>query len=49
MEKFPRQGDRTPWRNHQNYVSDMMALKFGSVDDEMAFSNPVPKPEAKAA
>jgi cation diffusion facilitator CzcD-associated flavoprotein CzcO len=49
IDKFPRQGDRKPWRVHQNYVRDLMALKFGSVDDEMVFSNPVPKPAKKAA
>jgi len=49
IDKFPRQGDRKPWRVHQNYVRDLMALKFGSVDDEMTFSNPVPKPAKKAA
>jgi monooxygenase len=48
IDKFPRQGDRKPWRVHQNYALDLMALKFGSVDDEMVFSNPVPK-VAKAA
>lgn len=49
IDKFPRQGDRKPWRVHQNYALDLMALKFGSVDDEMDFSNPVPKAVKKAA
>ncbi|MES2097869.1 MAG: NAD(P)/FAD-dependent oxidoreductase [Pseudomonadota bacterium] len=43
IDKFPRQGDRKPWKVHQNYALDLMALKFGSVDNEMVFSNPVPK------
>jgi cation diffusion facilitator CzcD-associated flavoprotein CzcO len=43
IDKFPRQGDRKPWRVHQNYALDLMALKFGSVDNEMDFSNPVPR------
>ena len=47
--RFPRQGDRKPWKVHQNYARDLMALKFGSVDDEMEFSNPVPKASKKAA
>ncbi|MBO9712055.1 NAD(P)/FAD-dependent oxidoreductase [Sphingomonas sp.] len=43
MQRFPKQGTRKPWRVHQNYTRDVMALRFGSVDDEMEFSNPVPK------
>ncbi len=49
IDKFPRQGNRKPWRVYQNYALDLMALKFGSVDDEMTFSNHVPKPAKKAA
>jgi len=33
MDKLPRQGSRNPWRIHQNYVSDLMALRFARVDD----------------
>jgi len=43
MERFPKQGDRAPWRVHQNYAKDLVALRFGSVDDQMEFSNPVPR------
>ncbi len=42
MEKFPKQGDRKPWKLYQNYAKDLVTLKFGSVDDGMEFSNPVP-------
>ena len=49
IDKFPRQGDRKPWKVHQNYMKDLMALRYGSVDNEMVFSNPAPKPEKKAA
>ena len=45
---LPKQGSRKPWKVHQNYARDMMALKFGSVDNEMVFSNPVPKQAAAA-
>ena len=38
--KLPQQGTRKPWKLNQNYALDVMALKFGSVDDAMAFSNP---------
>jgi monooxygenase len=30
---FPRQGSKAPWKLHQNYVRDIMALRFGRVDD----------------
>jgi monooxygenase len=45
---LPRQGTRKPWRLYQNYTRDIMALKFGGIDQEMEFSNPEPK-VAKAA
>ncbi len=42
MERFPKQGKESPWRLHQNYMRDLMDLKFGPVDDDaMAFSHPV--------
>lgn len=37
--KFPKQGSRRPWRINHNYARDMMALKYGSVDDGLEFSN----------
>jgi hypothetical protein len=49
MDRFPKQGTKAPWRVHQNYAKDLMALKFGSVDDGMTFSNPVPAIPRKAA
>ncbi len=42
-DKLPRQGTRKPWRLNQNYARDVIALKFGGIDQEMEFSNPVPK------
>ena len=45
IDKFPKQGSRTPWKLHQNYIKDMVSLEFGSVEDEaMEFSNPKQKP-----
>lgn len=50
MAKFPKQGDKSPWRLHQNYARDLLTLRFGSVDDAMVFSNPSPaKRSAKIA
>ena len=48
MEKFPKQGSKTPWRVHQNYARDLLALRYGSVDDGMEFSNPAPVPAPRA-
>ena len=45
MERFPKQGNKQPWQVHQNYLKDLTALRFGSVDDEMEFSNPVRRVE----
>jgi monooxygenase len=43
MEKFPKQGTRAPWKLHQNYVLDLMGLKYAKVDDGvLAFTNPRP-------
>src|SRR5262249_19048454 len=33
IEKLPKQGDRRPWRLYQNYALDIVALRFGKVDD----------------
>ena len=30
---LPRQGDRAPWKLHQNYALDMASLKLGKVED----------------
>jgi len=33
MEHFPKQGDRMPWRLHQNYVKDIFALRHAKFED----------------
>lgn len=44
---FPKQGVKAPWKQHQNYARDLMALKFGRIDDGvMAFTNPAPAESA---
>ncbi|UYY78281.1 flavin-containing monooxygenase [Sphingomonas sp. R1] len=48
LAKLPRQGNRKPWRVHQSYARDLMALKFGGIDDEMVFSSPEPVKRAAA-
>jgi monooxygenase len=43
IDKFPRQGSKSPWRLYQNYARDVVALKYGSLQDgAMVFSNPGP-------
>jgi monooxygenase len=34
LDKLPKQGDRTPWRLHQNYARDIFMLKRGPVQDD---------------
>jgi len=38
-DEMPKQGAAAPWKVYQNYVMDLIALKFGKVDDgTMKFS-----------
>lgn len=34
IDQFPRQGSRKPWRLYQNYVRDLLSLRYGPVDDK---------------
>jgi monooxygenase len=33
LPSLPSQGSKRPWRLHQNYVMDLLALRFGRVDE----------------
>jgi len=33
MERFPKQGDREPWINPQNYRRDKQMIRFGALED----------------
>ena len=33
LHTLPRQGLKTPWRLHQNYVRDLSMMRYGRVDD----------------
>ncbi len=53
---LPKQGSKAPWRVHMNYAADLMAMRYGKVDDgTMRFekAHPVahiaPAPERIAA
>lgn len=47
--KLPKQGSRKPWKLNQNYALDVLALRLGSVDDDMRFDNPEPRSARRAA
>jgi len=37
-EQFPKQGNRLPWKNYQNYIRDFIGLRLGRLnDDELEF------------
>jgi monooxygenase len=39
MDLFPKQGQVAPWKVHQNYALDLMAFRYGKIDDgTMVFS-----------
>jgi cation diffusion facilitator CzcD-associated flavoprotein CzcO len=41
LHKFPKQGSRTPWKLHQNYLKDIKLLKRDPLEDgALQFSNP---------
>ncbi len=43
LAHLPKSGSRAPWRLRMNYAADVVALRFGSVDDGvMRFSSPDP-------
>ena len=33
LDALPRQGSKTPWRLHQNYVKDLSMMRYGRVED----------------
>ncbi|MDF2446815.1 MAG: FAD-containing monooxygenase EthA [Moraxellaceae bacterium] len=40
--KLPKQGNKAPWRLNQNYTLDLMALRFGKMEDGvLEFGSPV--------
>jgi hypothetical protein len=51
VDRLPKQGKTIPWRVHQNYALDVLAFRFGALNDGvMRFSKPhrpapAPQPE----
>jgi monooxygenase len=33
IDRFPRQGERAPWRLYQNYPLDIVSLRYSSIED----------------
>lgn len=42
IDTLPRQGSKTPWRLHQNYVRDLSMLRYGRVEDGAMEFEPAP-------
>ena len=46
IDQFPKQGTQAPWRLYQNYLLDLLTLRFGSIDDGvLAFATPARRAE----
>ncbi|OLF10346.1 flavin-containing monooxygenase [Actinophytocola xanthii] len=41
VEGLPKQGAAAPWRLYQNYPRDVLLMRYGPVDDDMAFRSSV--------
>jgi monooxygenase len=49
IDQFPRQGLAAPWRLYQNYVRDIIMLRYGAIeDDALELSNPAAATPAPA-
>jgi monooxygenase len=48
IDQFPRQGSKRPWKLYQNYVRDLVNLRYGSINDP-ALQFERPRESAKAA
>jgi hypothetical protein len=41
LDKFPKQGNKKPWRLHQNYALDIIELRHSKVEDgTLIFTSP---------
>jgi monooxygenase len=46
-EMLPLQGSKVPWKLHQNYALDLMALRFSRVNDRTMEFTRLPKPGSR--
>ncbi len=50
MQLFPKQGHRLPWKLHQNYLKDLLLLRYSRLEDGvLSFSRPQPARTADVA
>ena len=42
LDGLPKQGDRSPWRLRQNYLTDLRTIKRGDIDDGVLAFDSVP-------
>jgi monooxygenase len=49
LDQLPKQGSRTPWQLHQNYVRDVKLFRRGELDDEGVRFSRTPSTAAHAA
>ena len=41
LKMMPKQGNKSPWKNYQNYIKDIFAVRFKSIEDtNLEFHNP---------
>ena len=49
LDELPRQGSKTPWRLHQNYVKDLRMMRYGRIEDgTMEFKSATMAPGAES-
>jgi monooxygenase len=49
LDRLPKQGDRTPWRLKQNYLTDLRTIRRGAIDDGVLAFGRVPEPQCEPA
>jgi cation diffusion facilitator CzcD-associated flavoprotein CzcO len=45
LDRLPKQGDRSPWRLKQNYLTDLRTIRRGAIDDGVLAFDRVPARE----
>jgi monooxygenase len=47
LHKLPKQGSRRPWRIHQNYLQDLITLRYSPFDDGVLEFAPAPPSQSR--
>ena len=48
LDRLPKRGSRAPWKLRQNYLFDILTLRYGSIADEAMEFSPLPERPARA-